>query len=332
MTNLEARSDSGSVSLIAPQHQRLEILCGCDGSYFPHAAAMLCSLVEHNQDCRIHLFYSSVRRNDLVKLKSLIASYRSEVVCYEMVPEHFSDLRVDKWKAHSSIANYFRLLAPRTLPTDIDKILYLDCDIIVRHPLDSLWNVDVSNHALAAVECSFWDPGSDFFVKLPPGARYFNSGVLLINLNYWREYKICELSLDFVRKHPEMANLYDQDALNAVLVNSWIPLPAVWNEQARSTLDRPALRDQNTLDPAIVHFVSSDKPWHRSCSHPFRHEYHRYRRKTPWRHYRLQRKGKRRLMQTIGTYMRSGVRLILPKGIRQRLRAFIFVSGRRYRV
>lgn len=318
-----------SLKIVAPsshsfQLPKMEVLCGCDSSYFPHAATMLCSLLEHNRDCRIHLFCSSVASGEIAKLRSLVARYGSELVCYEMVPEDFHELRVDKWKSHSSIANYFRVLAPRILPTNIKKILYLDCDIVVRRSLQDLWKVDLCDHALAAVECSFWDLTSDFFVPLPPGAKYFNSGVLLINLDYWRKNDVCERTLGFVRNHPEKVNLYDQDALNAVLVNRWITLPATWNEQARSTIGRPALRDENIADPAIVHFVSADKPWHWPCTHPLKAEYHKYRRKTPWRHYRIQRKPP--VARRLSRHLLSLIRVILPKNVRQWLRSRVMAS------
>ena len=300
------------------QGHELEVLCGCDGNYFPHAATMICSLLEHNKVVRIHLFYSGVVGGELTKLRSLVTRYGSEVVYYRMAPEEFQDLRVDKGSSLSSIANYFRVLAPRMLPPNTKKILYLDCDIIVRGSLKDLWSTDFCDHALAAVECAFWDPMDEFFVKLPSGASYFNSGVLLINLDYWRQNDICERTIAFVRKYPEKVNLYDQDALNATLVDRWIKLPARWNEQARSTVGRPALRDEHVLDPAIVHFVCRDKPWHWSCIHPFKHEYHKYRRKTPWRHYRLL--SKPHLAHRLGRYLKSVARLVLPGSIRGWLR------------
>jgi lipopolysaccharide biosynthesis glycosyltransferase len=304
--------------------REIEVLCGCDGSYLEHAATMLCSLLEHNSVYRIHLFYSSIASSELAKLRSLIAKYGSELLCYEMVTEEFQELRVDKWKPISSVANYFRLLAPRILPPDLRKILYLDCDIIVRRPLKELWSAALGNYALAAVECSFWDPKAELFVKLPVGAKYFNSGVLLINLDYWRQNDVCQQTMSFVRNHPEQVNLYDQDALNAILVDRWLNLPAIWNEQARSTLDRPALRDKYVLDPAIVHFVGHDKPWCWSCAHPFRREYHKYRSKTPWRKYKL--RGKPSLLQRLGLYSRSVTRVVLPANLRRWLRSRVINS------
>src|SRR5262249_37896783 len=127
---------------------KMEILCACDEKYLPHAATMLCSLLEHNKVFRVHLFYSSIVREQLEKLESLVTRYDCEIALYKIAPEDLGKLRVDKW---ASIAVYYRLLASRLLPCDLNKVLYLDSDIIVRRSLSELWIVDITDYALAAV-------------------------------------------------------------------------------------------------------------------------------------------------------------------------------------
>ena len=216
-----------------------------------------------------------------------------------MAPANFQDFRVDKWV---SIATYYRILAPRILPINIDKVLYLDSDIIVRGSLNDLWNTDLRDRALAAVG-ELADSRAVNLVGLPPGAKYFNGGVLLINLAFWRENSIYERATAFIRDNPEKVELWDQDALNAILVHSWIELPAHWNAQHHFITGLPAARivhltpEQRAMvplsEPAVVHFDGDTKPWHWSCRHPFQYEYRKYRLKTPWPQYRLE--GKPRL-------------------------------------
>ena len=131
----------------------MEVLCSCDEPYLPHTATMLCSLLQHNGVSKIHLLYSSIVQKELTKLRSLTARYGSELLCYEMVPEDLQDFRLRQpfW----SVACCFRLLAPRFLPKNIEKILYLDSDIVVRRSLMDLWNTDVRDQAFAAVEDAF---------------------------------------------------------------------------------------------------------------------------------------------------------------------------------
>ena len=249
----------------------MEVLCAFDERYLHHTATMLCSLLEHNTVSRIHLFYNSVDNEELAKLESFVAGYGSTIARYEMAPANFQDFRVDKWV---SIAAYYRIFASRILPTDVDKILYLDSDIIVRKSLNELWQSDLSDHALAAVK----DEGDGIQKAVgwwPAGTRYFNSGVLLINLEFWRQNSVSERAITFIRDNPEKVTYWDQDALNAILVHRWIELPACWNFQ------------ETGKDPAIVHFIGEEKPWHWSLKHPFKSEYHKYRLKTPWPQYKL---------------------------------------------
>ena len=297
-------SDSGSQASNSKKDSEIEVLCACDAKYLPHAATMLCSLLEHNSICRIHLFYSSVEERELAKMKSLVARYETKIASYKIEPADFTDLRVDKW---ASPAVYYRFLAPRLLPTDVKKVLYLDLDIIVRGSLKNLWNTDLTGCALAAVP----DLGnaSQMALGLPTGAKYFNSGVLLINLQFWRQNSVPERAIAFARENPEKVQYWDQDALNGSLVDKWCELPAYWNWLYWS---RPSEHDTEE-QPAIVHFHGQHKPWHWSNTHPFRQEYRKYRGRTPWP-YRE---------EGVPALPRRLARIILPNSLRRWLRSWI---------
>lgn len=311
--------DSSSLGPDLTQGREIEVLCACDERYLPHAATMLCSLLEHNSVSKIHLFYSSISSDELAKLKSLVTKYRTAIAFYEVVPAELQDLRVDR---HVSIAVYYRILAPHLLHADIDKILYLDSDIIVRNSLNNLWDTDIADHALAAV-LDFGDGGPKG-LGFPVGTKYFNSGVLLINLRFWRQKNIPERAIEFIRNNPEKVRYWDQDALNAILVHQWIELPGHWNAQDEGDWI-PTSTQGMRLDPAIVHFTGS-KPWHWSNEHPFKHEYRKYRRKTPWRQYREE--GRPGLPQRLGRWLRNIARAVLPGSLRRGLRSRVMRRSR----
>jgi lipopolysaccharide biosynthesis glycosyltransferase len=288
----------------------MEVLCASDGRYLPHAATMLCSLLQHNSVFRIHFLYSSVDPRQLIKLKSLVKRYGSEIVFYEVAPQDLKDLRVDKW---GSLAVYYRLLAPRLLPAELNKVLYLDSDIVVRRSLTELWNTDISDCPLAAV--SNYEDEARKALGLPEGTKYFNSGVLLINLSFWRRNSVAERAISFVKDNPDKVQYWDQDALNAILSNQWVELPPCWNWQYWWRTSTP----ETEREPAIVHFIAGDKPWHWSNTHFFKQEYHRYRVQTPWRRYKLE--GQPGLWLRLGRGLKSLARTILPAGFRQWLRS-----------
>ena len=288
----------------------IEILCACDARYLPHMATMLCSLLENNRVSRIHLLYSFIKRREIDLLKKFVEKYGSVLQCYEMRSADFQDLLIDKW---ASAAVYYRLLAPRILPVDINKILYLDCDLIVRRSLNDLWKTDLFDQAVAAV--SDYDEDGPQRLGLPEGCKYFNSGVLLINLDFWRRNNVSGRCLDFIRNNPEKIVYWDQDALNAILVGRWIAFDARWNCQKYFEDD---IYDPHT---AIVHFCGEHrfKPWHWSLQSPFKQEYHKYRLKTPWRRYKLE--GRPRLH-----HLRGFARAVLPSRLRKWLRSQIMTS------
>jgi lipopolysaccharide biosynthesis glycosyltransferase len=297
------------------QADNMEVLCACDERYLPHASTMLCSLLEHNSVPRIHFFCSSVPDYELEKLKSFVTRYQAEIIFYEIDPAALEDLYIDKW---ASMAVYYRLLAPRLLPINIDKVLYLDSDIVVRGSLADLWNTNLTDHAVAAVPDYVDDTKIEALglsIGLPVEAKYFNSGVLLINLKFWRQNNVAERAIAFARNNPEKVKYWDQDALNATLICQWIELPAYWNWQDW----RHRYTPETGKDPAIVHFISADRPWHWSSKHPFRREYHKYRRKTPWWNY--QPEGRPRFGKRIIHSTRRVIRSIVPKTLRKWLRS-----------
>ncbi len=106
-------------------------------------------------------------------------------------------------------------------------------------------------------------------------ARYFNSGVLLINLREWQHQKISEKALDFLRAHSEELSFPDQDALNAVIAGNWGALSPRWNKQV-IRIGQP--ESASVLDRGITHYTSH-KPWNRDytwrCSEIFFHAYMR---------------------------------------------------------
>ncbi|MEL7006872.1 MAG: glycosyltransferase family 8 protein, partial [Bacteroidota bacterium] len=188
---------------------------------------------------------------------------------------------------HASIANYFRLLIPDLLPKNLEKVVYLDSDIIVLCSLSELWNVNLNERPLAAVENVGFSDHSR--LSIPEDRKYFNSGVLVIDVFQWRRKKIHISVLNYIRKNPENILFWDQDGLNALLYDEWVELDLRWNVQHNIILDDEHKdRFSETLEnPFIIHFTGSGlKPWQHNSKHPFTQKYIEYRKKTPWKRFR----------------------------------------------
>lgn len=165
---------------------------------------------------------------------------------------------------------YYRLLAGRLLPPQLDKVLYLDPDILVINPLRPLWEKDLGGQLFAAAAHIGRAELASNVNRLRLGIKvpYFNSGVLLINLEACREAITEEQLFRYVEEHKKEMVLPDQDVLNALYGDRILPLDdVVWNYDARHYnayhLASGGLHDtkwvmQNTV---ILHFCGKAKPW-----------------------------------------------------------------------
>jgi lipopolysaccharide biosynthesis glycosyltransferase len=191
---------------------------------------------------------------------------------------------------HITLAAYARIFLSDILPASWSKVLYLDCDLIVRRNLLELWSTELDGYAIAAVR----DPGNQHHSTLgiPDSVPYINSGVLLVNLDYWRRNAVKETLIAFIRRYPEKLRTCDQDAINGCLNNCLLPLPDHWNvthvfylgpyEHLKNISARELLQLQR--NPSIVHFTGPTKPWMYIMTHPFQSQYWSLLKRTPYGH------------------------------------------------
>ena len=142
-----------------------------------------------------------------------------------------------------------------------ERILYLDADLVVEMDILEADVIDMKQYALGAVygcELPYSLDGA-FFMKefgLPKESMYFNSGILLMDLNKWRSEKSKEKCLEIARKYPKELFSHDQSLLNIIFANNFARLPDKFNCPWLSFSTRPI-----TAEKMIIHFVGSPKPW-----------------------------------------------------------------------
>jgi lipopolysaccharide biosynthesis glycosyltransferase len=214
---------------------------------------------------------------------------------------------------HVNLVAYYRILMPRLLPTELRRAIYLDADLIVRADLSRLWECELGDHWCLAAQ----DPAAPWIdseasladfdrqgrhlgspcpvanyrqLGLDPTAAYLNSGVLLVDLDAWRNVDLSSQLLACLEQNKEHALWWDQYALNVVLAGRWGRLDTRWNQGAhvfrfptwsQSPYDRQTL-ERLCRDPFIIHFTTSSKPWHASCLHPLRKQFFEYLDRTEW--------------------------------------------------
>lgn len=187
---------------------------------------------------------------------------------------------------------WYRLLLPQLLP-DCERVLYLDTDTLAMHSLLPLFMQDLGSDLLGAVASptSGWEWHCQR-LGLDPASGYFNSGVLLMNLEAMRSTEFTGEALATAFRHEDVLISPDQDVLNITLEGRWRKLHPRWNatsylwlepdraDDAYSTIEHLSARQS----PAIVHFEGSKaiKPWYYRSVHPMRDTYRMFREQTPW--------------------------------------------------
>jgi lipopolysaccharide biosynthesis glycosyltransferase len=279
------------------------ILLCTDDNYVQHCAATIISVLKHNENVIIYLFSTGISAENNRALADIAAIYNAEINIILIEESLILDFPMsNEASSHISVATYFRLFVELKLPKTIDKVIYLDSDMIVRTSLLNLWQLPMDNQAVGAVyQNNEWAKQNDSFKRLnyPERFGYFNAGLLVINLKYWRAYSVTRRLFDFINVNFNNIVSHDQDTLNAVLFAEVLPLDCKWNflpffydEDIRLYTFPHELEYLNQLDvtkndPSIVHFVFKPKPWEYGCRHPFRDEYIACLKNTSWSNYKV---------------------------------------------
>ncbi|MED4876175.1 MULTISPECIES: glycosyltransferase family 8 protein [Geobacillus] len=259
------------------------IVSATNDHYAQHLAVMLTSLLKNqkmNRPIHIYILYSDLSTISMAKLQRVVGQFHTPITFLRVDVQLFADFASGSGgQKYISKEAYYRMIIPDVLGEEISKALYLDCDIIVRTDLTELWETNIEEYDLAAVDESRVLTKSDRDIRmnrlsLPPDSYYFNSGVLLMNLKRWREKNISAELMEFVKSHGDKLALMDQDALNAVLFNRWLRLDDKWNFTAAHSAKRSSKK------AAILHFTGPEKPW--NSKSPFAKEYRKYLKKSLW--------------------------------------------------
>ncbi len=258
--------------------------------YVQHAAVCLVSLLENNRDSSFDVVLVSTDKltDEATKLFRSIAPYHNCVLSIRYFDKLLS-VELPVTAQHYSIDNYTRLWVSEFFSDDVEKILYLDSDMVIVGDIGELWNTDISEWVIGAVSI----PGSDRCAPLgiPERYGYFNSGVLLVNLQRWRAERVLDRLLAYIATNSEKIVDVDQDVLNACLYDRRLPLAYVWNVISPFFIDYYSLGisagelRRVRRSARIIHFNGISKPWSYMCRHPRRQEYWKYLNKTEWRGY-----------------------------------------------
>jgi lipopolysaccharide biosynthesis glycosyltransferase len=267
----------------------IHIAIATDAGFAMQAAVLISSIrADGDDDYVVHVLHDGLDK----ELRQRIGASRGESLEIDYIDARSSLFAMFKGSAVPP-ATLFRLRMADLLG-DLDRVIYLDADIIVLSSLRDLWQTPIEDNLVAAVR----DIGFPSFagimpwrdLDLPPDAPYFNSGVLLVALDRWRVTDVGGRALELGAQHT--FKLRDQCALNAACIGAWHRLPPRWNVQrGHFRHDGPpwSLEGVDAMSaaqerPAIIHFCHPrwNRPWLVECDHPYRDRWFAALERTPW--------------------------------------------------
>lgn len=244
-----------------------------DKSYFSQCKLLIYSIIKNNKsNISFHIFSSNLSNSNIKELQNYNNQIKKISTKYYDVSNYINNSLTTTKNSYLSIATFYRLYIEKLISPDIKKILYLDCDMIVTQCIKALYETNIEKYSIAAVP-DINNNDIRLYNRLNYNITegYFNAGMLLINLEYWRKNNISQKALSFIAKNPEKCILNDQDALNYILhgtikfinakynvITDIFKLPLEDHLCEKSLFDKMF---QEVSNPCIIHYAGGVKPW-----------------------------------------------------------------------
>lgn len=266
---------------------KLNVLYSTDENYARHCGASIYSLFNTNleiDEIQVFIVENQLSSNTKEIIINIAKKFSRQIKFINI-----KDLCRKFEKNNNFPESAFCRLFAEDIDSNIDKILYLDCDTIVNSSLKELWNINIDNYYIAAVQ----DPIQSFNVELiglQKEYRYVNSGVLLINLKNWRKYGLKEKFIRSMREYNGKVPHNDQGVINIVCQKNILYLSPKYNympeminmtsRQLKRIYKMKEFYEESELNearqnPCIIHYITKwyNRPWFKSCTHPLKDKY-----------------------------------------------------------
>ena len=283
----------------------INIICSTDEKYAHNTGVMLTSLCENNRNVRIFIVVSQTFSSTYkIKFYKLADKYKVEL---NFVSVNLDLLASCPILENMSLATYYKIFAAQLVDKE-SKVIYLDSDMIINGSLQELWEVDITDYAFAGVQDLYHQDIATYTrLRYPMEFGYYNAGMMVLNLDYWRQHNVLNQCLTYITNNKERILWCEQDVLNALFFNKKKHLPLKFNYQI-AMLQRcfyesfsPDFQKciLDVIRPIVIHYVGTDKPWMiEYYQHPFETEWHTYKRMSLWK-YKLPLFPKTNRMKTI---------------------------------
>jgi lipopolysaccharide biosynthesis glycosyltransferase len=274
----------------------LVIACASDSGYALPLAVMLRSLIANlgpRSQVEVYCVDDGISSADKAKV---LASVTDRLTLHWLEPSRSALSGLPTW-GRMPRTTYQKLTLGEWLPEHAEKVIWLDCDLLLLDDIMPLWDADLGKwHVLAVPDQRVPLLSSRFGVAayrelgLAAEAKYFNAGVLLIDLARWRRDDVAGRAINYLNTYRDQVFFWDQEALNAVLAGKWGELDPAWNRnptidhliRSRRPSDADSTAGRRSEEIRIAHFSGNLKPWNCAGSSPHHDLYFRYLDQTAW--------------------------------------------------
>ncbi len=253
----------------------IDVVAAADDAYARPLAGMARSMFDHVADAgsvRFHVLDAGISPHNRILVQQSIPE--TEILWHSTSLAEYDSF--PQW-AYISRASYLRLSIPDVIESD--RVIYLDCDLLIRKDIKQLWDIPLHGAAAGAVldmDCpkvsrEYNDRMHRLF-GAATGQSNFNAGVLSLDLVQWRAEELSSRVKGVIERFKSTIGM-DQDAINLALAGRIQRFPDEWNVQPELFGDRVRHLSKEECailhtDPAIVHFASPEKPWQSGSKHP----------------------------------------------------------------
>ena len=256
----------------------MNLLLTLDENYLLPCKVMLRSFFAANpseKDVTVYLLHSAIPAEKLRELADFCAGFGAELKPIAVDTALFASAPTSKRYPKEM---YYRLLSPLILPQEVERVLYLDPDMLIINPLRPLWELDLHGRTFAAASHTGLTEMANEInqVRLDTAHEYFNSGVMLIDLAAARKLVTAEDVFQCVSDHEKELILPDQDVFNMLYGRETQPVEDVlWNYDVRNyskyLIRSSGKHDLNWVmqNTAVLHFCGKNKPWQPDYKNPF---------------------------------------------------------------
>jgi len=288
----------------------MNILYQSDDNYAIYMGVSICSLLENNKSAKnicIYIIDDAITEVHKSEIKEMVASYNREVVFIpaELILEKpNSKLFAEYTGMRKNKHSYLKLFLAGVLPESLDRILYIDCDTLVTGSVEDVFNIDMKENCIAmSYDSLIYQAKKTIGFELTD--EYYNSGVILVDLNNWKKHNCENRIVEHVKEHGQYGTV-DQDVLNVELKEEIYTLPMAYNVQPihlvysiKTYFRNYKMKDcyytkqeieEAVNKPIVLHFLRyiGESPWHKDNVHPASDAFDSYLKLTPWKDYEKQ--------------------------------------------